>query len=152
MVIRASLYRTVSRSIKSKVYHSDASSFVAKVHSLEKFYDFRYKDTSQAHPHLRWQTEAFKTPSYVENFHFRADEAITSILHHSFESLKNYIFTLSYIAILPDEEKQVVADKLRVILEESSNSGEVLWVDPGRGLFEYPYRTVIVTARRNADN
>ena len=49
----------------------------------------------------------------------------------------------SYIAILPDDAKNSVAEDIKQILEEGQ---DLVWTDQSQGLFEYPYTTQVATA------
>lgn len=50
----------------------------------------------------------------------------------------------SYISVLSEDERKRVTDSLRNILETE----EKKWIDEEGGVFEYPYGTKVVTARR----
>ena len=52
------------------------------------------------------------------------------------------------MAILPEHEKEAVKDKLRAIVNESARNGEFVWKDQDAGVFEYPLKTHIVSAKR----
>ena len=61
------------------------------------------------------------------------------------EGVYDRAFSKSYVTVLGDEEKAAVRDKLRAVLD--LGEGRV-WIDEASGVFEYPYKTLLVVMRR----
>ena len=51
----------------------------------------------------------------------------------------------SYIAVLPDDEKEAVKNDVKAIL---SRGDGLVWSDKEKGEFDYPYKTYAVIARK----
>ena len=49
----------------------------------------------------------------------------------------------SYISALPQDERKVVANNLKIFLETEQK----IWINE-EGVFEYPYETTVVTVHR----
>jgi hypothetical protein len=62
--------------------------------------------------------------------------------------LTKFILTLSYIAIQPEEKKREVTERLEATVAECDRTGELVWKDKEQGIFEYPYMTMVVSAKR----
>jgi hypothetical protein len=61
------------------------------------------------------------------------------------EGVCNRVFTKSYAAVLGDEEKAVLKDKLRSVLRLGEDR---VWVDEANGVFEYPYKTRLIVMHK----
>jgi hypothetical protein len=51
----------------------------------------------------------------------------------------------SYIAIQKDDVKAKVVSDIREILDKGEDK---VWIDEAQGIFEYPYKTILVVAER----
>ncbi|KAF9533022.1 S-adenosyl-L-methionine-dependent methyltransferase [Crepidotus variabilis] len=110
----------------------------------------RLRDAYEAHeqgtPQFRlmlWR-QAFETPSYKQNFQKPEEHVSSYTLHTTKEHVVDRVFSKSYIAVLPDDQKTEVKNAVQKILDESNKS----WIDEAEGIFEYPYRSFTVVARR----
>lgn len=57
----------------------------------------------------------------------------------------NRALSKSYISILPPDEKERVCEDIKAIV--ARGDGRV-WIDESQGVFEYPYKTLVVLSRK----
>jgi hypothetical protein len=108
-------------------------------------YDPRMKNaTREGHPHEHWR-DVFDAPSYPKLFNPPHEETVWLTIQTTVEKILAYMLTVSYFAILPDEEKEIVKQRIRDILEKGES---VVWVNKEQGLLESPQRTMAVSFRK----
>ncbi|KAH9901007.1 S-adenosyl-L-methionine-dependent methyltransferase [Cubamyces lactineus] len=88
---------------------------------------------------------AFSTPSYLANFEPQEENVWDYVLHGTRDIVVNRACSKSYIAVLSPEDKQKVIDDIDAILQRKEG---LVWIDEAQGLFEYPYQTFLVVARK----
>ncbi|EGN95965.1 hypothetical protein SERLA73DRAFT_185418 [Serpula lacrymans var. lacrymans S7.3] len=109
----------------------------------------RVESHEQGTPQFRlglWR-QAFDTASYTKLFQPPEEKEWTYHLPGSVEICVNRAQSKSYIAVLPPVEKAQVVEDIKAIL--AKGDGKV-WMDESQGLFEYPYKTLVVVARKNS--
>ncbi|KAG9318885.1 S-adenosyl-L-methionine-dependent methyltransferase [Chiua virens] len=118
----------------------DAAGWVAQLRDRIESHE---KGTPQFRLGL-WR-QAFSTETYNE--HFKPPEEKEWIYHlPTTENLcVNRALSKSYTSILPPDEKKRVTDDLKALL--AKGDGKV-WIDENKGVFEYPYRTLVVLSRK----
>ncbi|EIN07332.1 S-adenosyl-L-methionine-dependent methyltransferase [Punctularia strigosozonata HHB-11173 SS5] len=109
------------------------------------------RDTYEQHengaPQFRlglWRA-AFDTPNYVQSFEKPIEQTWSYAITSTEDSVVDRVCSKSYIAILPDDEK----NKVKAAASEIVRKGdEKVWIDENAGVFEYPYQTLVVLARK----
>jgi hypothetical protein len=86
----------------------------------------------------------FGSPSYQKFFGIAEETKWKYILPITIEGVVTRALSKSYISVLPEDEREKVADSLRKILATEQKT----WVNEEEGVFEYPYETTVVTIRR----
>lgn len=61
------------------------------------------------------------------------------------EGVVERVCSKSYIAVLGEEEKAKVIEGVKGVFEKENDR---VWMDESKGVFEYPYNTVLVIMRR----
>jgi hypothetical protein len=61
------------------------------------------------------------------------------------EIATNRACSKSYIAVLPDAERASVKKDVEDIVKKGEDK---VWIDESRGIFEYPYQTLVVIVNR----
>ncbi|KAG6334831.1 hypothetical protein ID866_4253 [Astraeus odoratus] len=85
--------------------------------------------------------QAFATSSYIQNFH-EPEEKVWDYHVVTTEQLAiDRALSKSYISVLPPEQKASVVSELIAIMARGDDR---VWVDQSRGMFEYPYQTLVV--------
>ena len=92
---------------------------------------------------MLWR-ETFDTKSYKEEFQPPQEKIWTYHLEGTKDSAVDRASSKSYIAVLPEDKKQEVQDEIRRIIDRSEKN----WIDEAKGIFEYPYKTWVVIARK----
>ena len=92
---------------------------------------------------MLWR-QAFETPSYQMFFQPPEEKTWNYVLQATMDSVVDRASSKSYIAILPEDTKAQVQDNLRHIIDQ----GDKVWVDQSKGVFEYPYYTLVVIAQK----
>lgn len=97
---------------------------------------------------LLWHA-LFSSPSYSPNFEPPEHTFHTYSVSSTPTSCVDRALSKSYTSVLPAEEKQALADKLRAAIEEGDGM-KVLKEAEGdeEKVFEYPYKTEVVVIRR----
>lgn len=111
-------------------------------------YEKRLKDATR--PGIlfdRWR-DVFDRPLYHMFFEPPHEVTTTSSAHTTVERFIAFLMTVVYIAILPDEEKQLLKEKVLAIMEKGDG---VLWIDKSQSLFEIPQRNVAISMRKKSD-
>ncbi|KAF7440539.1 hypothetical protein PC9H_000885 [Pleurotus ostreatus] len=107
----------------------------------------RYESYEQGTPQFRldlWR-QVFDTPSYQKHFKPHEEKKWQYKLTSDLNGVVNRAFSKSYISVLPDEEKAAVKSS---ILDIVHRGDDLVWVDKEAGIFEYPYRTLVVVASK----
>jgi len=89
--------------------------------------------------------QAFSTEAYNSNFKPPEEKEWVYHVDASEEICVNRALSKSYISILPPDEKESVTEDIKAIV--SRGDGKV-WIDRSKGVFEYPYKTLVVLSRK----
>ncbi|KAF8447430.1 S-adenosyl-L-methionine-dependent methyltransferase [Boletus edulis BED1] len=89
--------------------------------------------------------QAFSTESYNNYFKPPEEKEWVYQVATSEEICVDRALSKSYISILPPDQKQSVIDDIKAIV--ARGDGKV-WIDESKGVFEYPYKTLVVLARK----
>ncbi|KAF8843641.1 S-adenosyl-L-methionine-dependent methyltransferase [Paxillus ammoniavirescens] len=89
--------------------------------------------------------QAFATESYLENFKAPEEKEWAYHLNASERIATERALSKSYIAVLPPDEKKKVSEDIKAII--AKGDGRV-WINESEGLFEYPYKTLVVVSRK----
>ena len=120
--------------------NSDRAEWVGKVRDI-------YEKYEQGSPQFRlglWRG-TFTTPSYDKLFHPHEEHKLNHIVPTTVEGVQGRVCTKSYIAILGEEEQKKVGERIADVF----GRGEArTWIDKDKGIFEYPYNTILVVMRR----
>jgi hypothetical protein len=95
---------------------------------------------------LRWHA-VFDAPSYPKFFEPSETDTVITSMPITVERMEAFLLTISYIAILPDEEKEVVRKKIRNIL---ANAQGVDWIDKSKGTFNANGRSMAISMRKKS--
>lgn len=68
-----------------------------------------------------------------------------TVVETTIEKAVMLLMTISYIAILPEEQKKIFEDRFREIMY---NGKSVEWIDKEQGTLYVPQRTLAVSMRR----
>lgn len=88
---------------------------------------------------------AFSTAGYTENFEPQEEKLFSYKLLGTEDIVVNRACSKSYIAILPEDEKTKVVEDVKGIVQRGDG---LVWTDKEKGEFEYPYRTLVINARK----
>ncbi|KAH7889226.1 S-adenosyl-L-methionine-dependent methyltransferase [Phlebopus sp. FC_14] len=89
--------------------------------------------------------QAFKEHSYIKSFKEPEENSYSYHLPASEDTCVNRALSKSYISVLEQDEKDKVVHDIRDIL--ARGDGKV-WIDESRGIFQYPYKTLVVVSRK----
>lgn len=95
--------------------------------------------------HRGFWRQAFNAVSYKKFFQEPEEKVWSYELPVTQEIAINRAMSKSYISILPDNEKQQVQTDLEAIVQRGDG---LVWLDESKGIFEYPYETLMVIARK----
>lgn len=89
----------------------------------------------------------FASPSYSQLFQepMIADREIRFSLPATVTSVEDRVCSKSYIALLPEDDRELVRRRVKDIVEKGD---DLVWIDKEKGVFEYPYSTTIVLMKR----
>ncbi|KAJ6481287.1 S-adenosyl-L-methionine-dependent methyltransferase [Mycena vitilis] len=118
----------------------DAAKWVAQVRDRIE----RYENGAPQYRLGLWR-QAYDTPAYQTAFEPAEEKTWTARLPATLEIVLDRASSKSYMAILPDDEKAKVRDELAAIVERGEDK---VWQDEKAGIFEYPYKSEVVIARR----
>jgi len=107
----------------------------------------RIEHHEQGTPQFRlnlWRA-TFSTPSYEKYFQPPTEESWVYALPGTRDIVVNRALSKSYITVLPPDEKEQLVKDLDAILERKDG---LKWMDAEKGIFEYPYSTLVVTCTR----
>ena len=114
------------------------------VRSLRSVYQAHESGSPQYRLHL-WHA-LFSTPTYTANFSPPEHTHHTYTNPATIDLVINRALSKSYTSVLPAEEKEALEKKMRAVLEEARERGELVVGEDGG--IEYPYRTEVVVCRR----
>lgn len=118
----------------------DAAKWVASVRDRIEMYE---NGTPQYR--LRLWRQAFSTAAYQAAFEPPQDYSTgLYALPATVDIVVDRACSKSYMTILADEEKVKVRKDLTNIVE----SADKVWINESEGVFEYPYKTEVVIARK----
>jgi hypothetical protein len=89
----------------------------------------------------------FDAPSYPKFFEPSETDTVATSRPMTVEKMQAFCLTASFIAILPDEEKEVVKKKIRDVF---TNAQGVDWIDESKGTFNSSGRSVAVSMRKKS--
>jgi len=113
--------------------------WVAQIRDLYEVYDV---GTPQFRLGL-WRN-MYKVPAF-DLFRERQEQEISWIMPTTTPRAVERIFTKSYIAVLPDEEKTKLRAKIQEVVEKGEGRK---WIDEKEGLFEYPHKNLVALLRK----
>jgi len=87
----------------------------------------------------------FSTPSYEKFFQPPDEQTWKYALPGTRDIVVNRALSKSYIAVLPPDEKEQVVQDIDKIIQRKDG---MRWMDEEKGIFEYPYGTLVVICRR----
>ena len=93
---------------------------------------------------MLWR-QTFDTPSYKKFFAPPEEQQWTRSIPTTVEGVWDRVTSKSYIAILPTEKKAELEKEIKAALSPREDK---TWIDESRGIFEYPYKTYLVTMKR----
>lgn len=109
------------------------------------------RDRIEAHesgtPQFRlnlWRA-TFDTPAYQQYFQTPEERSWEFNLIGTRDIVVNRACSKSYIAVLGPKEKAKVVEDIDAILKKKDG---LKWTDEADGVFEYPYKTLVVIAKR----
>ncbi|KAJ6496702.1 S-adenosyl-L-methionine-dependent methyltransferase, partial [Mycena vitilis] len=118
----------------------DAAKWVAQVRD-------RIEQHEQGSPQYRlglWR-QAFDTAAYQKAFEPPEEQNWSAPLPATLDVVVDRACSKSYMAILAGDDKLKVREDLTAIVKRGEGK---VWKNEGEGLFEYPYKTDLVIARR----
>ncbi|KAI5123349.1 hypothetical protein M0805_001770 [Coniferiporia weirii] len=92
----------------------------------------------------RWR-RMFDLPSYKASFSEPEETTVFSAEHRTLEEVVLHAYTRSGVALLSDDEKEKVGEKIKAIVLRGDG---LVWVDEKEGIFEVPYATPVVIMQR----
>ena len=79
-------------------------------------YDPRMQNaTRPGHPHEHWR-DVFDAPSYSKLFDPPIEEFTTMTMETTIEKLQALMMTVSFVAVLPDFQKEVIKEEIRDVI------------------------------------
>ncbi|KIY43426.1 S-adenosyl-L-methionine-dependent methyltransferase [Fistulina hepatica ATCC 64428] len=94
---------------------------------------------------MHWK-EGLSTPAFREYFYSKEE---TTIVHPpkpaTIEAVLDMMCSVSYMTILPADEKERMRHQMRGIIEKGEG---LIWLDKDKGIFEAPSQTYVMTARK----
>ncbi|KAG6851016.1 hypothetical protein H0H93_004503 [Arthromyces matolae] len=106
----------------------------------------RIERHEQGSPQFRlglWR-QVFETPAYGKFFNPPMEKIWSFGIPTTVEETVDRASSKSYVAVLPPTEKAEVLSDVRNIVTRGEDK---IWIDEGRGIFEYPYRVFVVVAQ-----
>ena len=96
------------------------------------------------HDYENWRG-IFDLQRYAVHFKPSEEKVFEYCLPATAELVTSRVLTWSPIAVLDEDEKKRVKEKVAKILE----GGELVWSDRENGVFDFPYETLVVILKRN---
>ncbi|KAK6527600.1 hypothetical protein TWF694_004584 [Orbilia ellipsospora] len=113
----------------------------------------KIRDAYEAHevgtPQYRhmWWKKIFELPEFEQFFDKEYQfEEVKRVLPTTVDGVVERVLSKSYITALSANDKQAVEEKVRDVVENEKK----VWIDEGKGVFEYPYATDLYVIRRKA--
>ena len=120
--------------------HSDAATWIGQLRDRIERHE---KGTPQFRLGL-WRAWS-SAPGFKENFESPEETTWAYNLLGSEKIVVDRACSKSYIALLGPEDKQKVVDDIDKIIKQKDN---FKYIDEEKGIFEYPYQTFLVIARK----
>lgn len=92
-------------------------------------------------------TKFFFTPTYAQHFQAPTQSEWPFVLSGTVDTVLQRSMSKSPLASQNDEERKKAEEALREIIQEGDGTK---WIDGGNGLFEYPYKTLLVVVKQRA--
>jgi len=89
--------------------------------------------------------QLFDTASYNKHFQAPEEEVWSYNLPGSLDIVTNRALSKSYIAMQPDDVKTDIRADIKDIIQRGDG---LKWSNEAQGIFEYPYKTYVVIARK----
>ena len=89
--------------------------------------------------------QVFDSEVYQECFSPHEEKVWCYALPVTAEVVVNRACSKSYISVLSDDERTSVKTDVGAIVEQGQDK---IWIDESRDIFEYPYQTLVVIAKR----
>ena len=124
-------------------WHDFCSDAAAWVGQLRDRIEGHEKGTPQFRLGL-WRAWS-STPGYKEHFESPEETTWANNLLGTEKIVVDRACSKSYIAVLPESERESVKSDVRAIL---SRGDGLVWSDKEKGEFDYPYKTYAVIARK----
>lgn len=121
----------------------DAAGWVRQVRDLYEKYE---QDTPQFRLGL-WRA-TFDTDGYKQNFEPQLEQVWDRIIPTTIQGVLDRVCSKSYITQLSDKEKNQLRENTQKCLTEDKSK---VWMDEAQGIFEYPYKTFLVTMNKKAN-
>jgi hypothetical protein len=128
------------RSAHNYTYDSESAAWVAQVRDLIEQFE-------QGTPQFRldlWRA-LFETQSFQSLFQPQKERSWCYPLVGSMDIVTDRAMSKSYIAVQPEDIKATVKAEIAEIVQRGDGKQ---WIDKDKGLFEYPYRTLVVVFQR----
>lgn len=94
---------------------------------------------------LGWWRECFETAEYKDNFDPAQEHRFVLAHPITEQGAVDRVLSKSYITCLPKEEQDEVVKRVRGIVSAAEDK---VWIDKEKGIFEYPYETMLYTMRK----
>jgi hypothetical protein len=92
--------------------------------------------------------QTFDTLTYKELFQVPEEQVWSYILPGTLQIAIDRSCSKSYIAILPEDEKAKVQEDVKNIVMRGEDR---VWMDESEGVFEYPYKTWVIVAKKKLE-
>lgn len=89
--------------------------------------------------------QLYDTPSFKQFFTAAEENSWDYNIPGTVDIVVDRALSKSYTVVLPDAEKKSITEDIKGYLQ--NDKGKV-WIDESQGLFEYPYKTLVVTATK----
>jgi len=116
------------------------------VRDIREFYEKHELNTPQFRLGL-WRA-TFDTDGYKENFEPEIEQTWDRAVPTTIEGVLDRVFSKSYITQLSDREGEQLREKVQNYLATDNSK---VWMDEAQGVFEYPYKTFLVTMNKKED-
>ncbi|KAF7289941.1 S-adenosyl-L-methionine-dependent methyltransferase [Mycena indigotica] len=120
----------------------ETAQWVAQVRdTIEKF-----EQGTPQYRHGLWR-RVFQTEGYRASFEPPQEKTWSYALQATKDTVLDRAFSKSYMTLLSDEKKAQTRADLSAVIDKGKGR---VWVNEDEGIFEYPYKTDVVIARRRA--
>ena len=84
----------------------------------------------------------YKEPALNDQYEVVPAEYFSRKLPTTVDGVKNRVLSKSYISVLPQDKQDELMKSIEGIFDKSSDAEiQRVWIDQGKGVFEYPYQT-----------